>query len=180
MAVLETTVKALPDGAWSLDPAHSNVRFEVKHMGIVTVRGRFKVISGRFADGVLEGTVDTASLTTDEEQRDGHLASPDFFDVERYPQATFRSTGVEQLPSGSLRVTGELTLKGVTREVELSGFVVGTGRDPWGSERLGLELNGVIDRNDFGVKWNAPLPGGGFLVDDQVRIGIDVSAIKEG
>lgn len=182
MTVLETTVKALPDGAWSLDPAHSAVSFETKHMGFATVRGRFKVISGKVVGGeepALEGVVDTASVTTDEEQRDGHLLSPDFFDVERFPQATFRSTSFEQLPGGSVRFSGDLTLRGVTKEIDLTGFVVGTGTDPLGNERVGLELSGLIDRNDFGVKWNAPLPSGGFLVGDQVRIVLDVSAVKE-
>jgi polyisoprenoid-binding protein YceI len=183
MAVLDTTVKALPDGAFALDPAHSSVAFEVKHLGIATVHGRFTVVSGTFTGGErpsLEGTVDIASATTDEEQRDGHLASPDFFDAQRFPRATFRSTSFEQLPDGSVRVAGELTLKGVSKEIELTGSVAGPAVDPWGGERIGLELTGVVDRNDFGVSWNAPLPGGGFLLPDDVRVVIDVSAVKEG
>ena len=181
MSVLETTVKALPDGSFAVDPAHSSVGFEVKHLGIATVRGRFTVVSGTLAAGgapLLEGTVDLTSATTDDEQRDGHLASPDFFDVERFPQATFRSTSFEQLGDGALRVVGDLTLKGVTREIELTGSVAGPAADPWGNERIGLELAGVVDRNDFGVKWNAPLPGGGYLLPDDVRIVVDVSAVK--
>jgi polyisoprenoid-binding protein YceI len=181
MAVLETTVKALPDGAFALDPAHSSVAFEVKHLGIATVRGRFTIISGTLTGGEspsLDGLVDMASATTFDEQRDGHLASPDFFDVQRFPQGTFRSTSFEQLGDGSVRVVGDLTLKGVTREIELTGSIAGPATDPWGSERIGLELTGVVDRNDFGIKWNAPLPGGGFLLPDDVRIAIDVSAVK--
>lgn len=181
MSVLGTTVKALPDGAWNLDPAHSNVTFAVKHLGIATVRGRFRVISGSVSGGdepALEGVVDTASATTDEEQRDGHLASPDFFDAERFPQATFRSTSFERLPDGSVQFAGELTLRGVTKEIELTGSLNGPATDPWGNERIGFELAGVIDRNDFGVKWNAPLPGGGFLVGDEVRVTLDISAVK--
>ncbi|HEV8249888.1 MAG TPA: YceI family protein [Gaiellaceae bacterium] len=181
MAALDTTVKALPEGAFALDPAHSSVAFEVKHLGIATVRGRFTVISGTLTGGEspsLEGVVDMASATTFDEQRDGHLASPDFFDAQRFPQATFRSTSFEQLADGSVRVIGGLTLKGVKKEIELAGSIAGPATDPWGSERIGLELSGVIDRNDFGVKWNAPLPGGGFLLPDDVRIVIDVSAVK--
>ena len=181
MSALETTVRALPVGAFNVDPAHSSVGFEVKHLGIATVRGRFTVVSGTLTGGEeprLEGTVDLTSATTDDEQRDGHLASPDFFDVERFPQATFRSTSFEQLGDGTVRVVGDLTLKGVTREIELTGSVAGPATDPWGNERVGLELAGVIDRNDFGVKWNAPLPGGGFVLPNDVRIVLDVSAVK--
>jgi polyisoprenoid-binding protein YceI len=181
MAVLDTTVRALPDGTFTLDPAHSSVAFEVKHLGIATVRGRFTVISGALKGGVaptLEGVVGMASATTFDEQRDGHIASPDFFDVERYPQATFRSTSFELLEDAAVRVVGDLTLRGVTKEIELTGSVAGPATDPWGAERIALELQGVVDRNDFGVKWNAPLPGGGFLLPDAVRIVIDVSAVK--
>jgi polyisoprenoid-binding protein YceI len=181
MSVLETTVKALPDGTFALDPAHSTVGFEVEHLGIATVRGRFTLISGTLTGGdepQLEGLVDLTSATTHEEQRDGHLASPDFFDVERFPQATFRSTSFEQLGDGTVRVAGDLTLKGVTKEIELTGSVAGPATDPWGNERVGLELAGVVDRTDFGVDWNAPLPGGGFLLPDDVRIVIGVSAAK--
>ncbi|MBD0338915.1 MAG: YceI family protein [Thermoleophilia bacterium] len=181
MSVLETTVKALPDGTFAVDPAHSQVGFEVEHLGITTIRGRFTVISGALAGGeepTLEGVVDLTSVTTDEEQRDGHLVSPDFFDVARFPQATFRSTSFEQLGHGTVHVAGDLTLKGVTSEVELTGSVAGPAADPYGNERVGLALAGVIDRNAFGVKWNAPLPGGGFMLPDDVRIVLDVSAVK--
>ena len=181
MSVLETTVKALPDGTYAVDPAHSNVGFEVKHLGIATVRGRFTVISGMLTGGdepQLEGVVDLASATTDEEQRDGHLASPDFFDVQSFPQATFRSTSIEQLGDGTIRVVGDMTLKDVTKEIELTGSVAGPATDPWGNTRVGLELAGVVDRNDFGVRWNAELPGGGYLLPDDVRIVLDVSAVK--
>jgi polyisoprenoid-binding protein YceI len=181
MSVLETTVKALPDGTYTVDPAHSSVGFDVKHLGIATVHGRFTVISGTLTGGDeprLEGIVDLTSATTDDEQRDTHLASPDFFDVERFPQATFRSTSIEDLGDGAVRLAGDLTLKGVTKEIELTGSVAGPATDPWGNERVGLELTGVIDRNEFGVKWNAPLPDGGNLLPDDVKITIDVSGVK--
>ena len=181
MSVLETTVKALPDGTYTVDPAHSSVGFDVKHLGIATVHGRFTVISGTLTGGDeprLEGIVDLTSATTDDEQRDTHLASPDFFDVERFPQATFRSTSIEDLGDGAVRVAGDLTLKGVSKEIELTGSVAGPATDPWGNERVGLELTGVIDRNEFGVKWNVPLPDGGYLLQDDVKITIDVSAVK--
>ena len=181
MSVLETKVKALPDGAYAVDPAHSSVGFEVKHLGIATVHGRFTVISGTLTGGDeprLEGVVDLASATTHDEQRDGHLASPDFFDVARFPQATFSSTSIEQDDDGRIRVVGDLTLKGVTKEIELTGSVAGTAVDPSGSERIALELAGVVDRDDFGITWNAELPGGGFMLPDDVRIVLGVSAVK--
>lgn len=181
MSVLETTVKALPDGAFAVDPTHSTVGFEVKHLGIATVHGRFTVISGTLTGGAepqLEGVVDLTSATTDEEQRDGHLASPEFFDVARHPQASFRSTSFEQLGDGTIRVAGGLTLKGVTKEIELTGSIAGPATDPSGNERVGLELAGVIDRTDFGINWNAELPGGGYLLPDDVRVVVDVSAVN--
>jgi polyisoprenoid-binding protein YceI len=181
MSVLETTVKALPDGTFTVDRAHSSVGFQVKHLGIATVHGRFPVVSGTLVGGdepSLEGIVDLTSATTDEEQRDTHLASPDFFDVERHPEATFRSTSFEWLEDGSLRVVGDLTLKGITKEIELSGSVAGPATDPWGNECVGLALTGVVDRNDFGINWNAPLPNGGYLLPDDVGIVVDVSAVK--
>jgi polyisoprenoid-binding protein YceI len=181
LSVLDATVKTLPEGTFALDPAHSSVLFEVKHLGIATVRGRFTVLSGTLEGGEspsLQGVVDIASATTDEEQRDAHLASPDFFDAQRFPQATFRSTSFELSGDGSARVAGELTLKGVTKEIDLTGSIAGPATDPWGGERVGLELAGTVDRHDFGIAWNAPLPGGGFLLPDDVRIVLDVSAVK--
>lgn len=172
-----TAPQLVPTGTWKADPTHSTFEFAVRHMGIATVKGRFTDVAATLVVGdepVLEGTVGVASVDTDDEQRDSHLASPDFFDVERFPEARFESIDVE-----ADRVIGRLTLKGVTREIELAAAFGGPGTDPWGNERIGLELEGEIDRNDFGVSWNAPLPGGGFLVADRVKLSASFSFVRE-
>jgi polyisoprenoid-binding protein YceI len=172
----------IPAGTWEIDPAHSSVEFQVKHLGIATVKGRAPVVRGTIEGGErpsIEGTVDVTSFTTFDETRDGHLRSPDFFDAERYPELRFESTVVE-LRDQALVVTGNLTIKGDTKPVELRGSFAGSGVDPWGNERIGLDLEGTIDRNEWGVSWNAPLPGGGFLLPDTVKLAASFSAVKTG
>lgn len=172
----------IPAGTWEIDPAHSSVEFQVKHLGIATVKGRAPVVRGTIEGGErpsIEGTVDVTSFTTFDETRDGHLRSPDFFDAERYPELRFESTVVE-LRDQALVVTGNLTIKGETKPVELRGSFAGSGVDPWGNERIGLDLEGTIDRNEWGVSWNAPLPGGGFLLPDTVKLAASFSAVKTG
>lgn len=178
--VTEPTTTVLPAGTWSIDPAHSFVEFEIRHLGLAAVKGRAPVISGTIEGGdqpSVEGAVDVASMTTFDETRDAHLQSPDFFDAARYPELRFRSTSVEQR-DGELVVSGELTIKGVTRPVELRGAYIGSGADPWGNERLGLDLSTTIDRTEWGVSWNAPLPAGGFLLPDTVKLAASFSAVK--
>lgn len=182
MSTLTVQTTLIPTGTWSIDPAHSSVEFQVKHLGIATVKGHAPVVRGTIVGGArpsLEGTVDVTSLTTFDETRDGHLRSPDFFDAERHPELRYESTEVE-LRDHDLVVSGELTIKGVTRPVELRGSFAGSGVDPWGNERIGLELEGVIDRNEWGVSWNAPLPGGGLLLPDTVKLAASFSAVKSG
>lgn len=179
MSAVETPA-ATVSGTWTVDPAHSHVEFAAKHLGFATVKGRAQVFSGTFAAGetaALEGTVDLASVTTHEPDRDVHLRSPDFFDVARFPEARLVSTAVA-LDGDAVAVEGELTLKGTTRPVSLRGSLTGAGADPWGNERLGLELEGTIDRREFGVDWNQPLPGGGLLVSNEVRLGVALSVIR--
>ena len=174
--VLDQVVPNLPAGAWNADPNHSQVGFSVKHMKISTIRGTFPEVTATLTGGdspTLQGSIAISSVTTRDENRDGHLLSPDFFDAERYPEASFTATLVE--PS---RVVGEFTLKGVTKEIELSAAFTGPETDPWGNERIGLELEGEVDRNDYGVSWNTPLPGGGFLLDDQVKLQASFSFVK--
>jgi len=179
------TTPVVPTGRWSVDPAHSKVGFAVKHMGIATVRGEFTQF-----DGVLEvgetleaskayGTVKTLSVDTNEPQRDGHLRSPDFFDVEQYPEMTFESTQIEALDEDEFRITGNLTLHGVTNEVVLHAEVEGTDVDPWGNERVGLEITGQLSRGDYGMKFNQALGSGNMLVADKVSLALDVSAVKQ-
>jgi polyisoprenoid-binding protein YceI len=151
-------------------------------MGIATVRGAFRQFQGTFdatADApVLEGTVEVASVDTGEEQRDAHLAAPDFFDAERYPQISFHSTATDVTDDGQLRLAGEITIKGTTKPIELVGAAAEGGADPWGNERVGFEVEGVIDRREFDLKWNQTLPNGNLLVSNEVKLLISVSAVK--
>ena len=176
MSTTQVLEQIVPAGTWNADPDHSQVDFSVRHMKISTIRGTFPEVTATLTGGespALAGSIEIASVTTRDETRDGHLLSPDFFDAERHPQASFVATLVE--PD---RVVGEFTLKGVTKEIDLSASFSGPDTDPWGNERLGLELEGEIDRNDYGVSWNAPLPGGGFLVDDVVKLYGSFSFVK--
>jgi polyisoprenoid-binding protein YceI len=175
----------IPAGTWVVDPSHSRVEFQVKHLGIATVRGNFDSFAGTLeigddtASAQAHGTVDVASLSTDEASRDEHLRSPDFFDAERYPQIEFRSTWIRPIGDETFEVTGDLTLRGVTREITLKAEVTGTEHDPWGNERVGLEVTGEIDRGDYGMTFNQVLGSGNVLVSDKVRLGIDISAVKQ-
>lgn len=180
MSAIQETEPTVPAGEWKIDPAHTSVEFAVKHLGLATVKGYARTVEGLVIGGAeprLEGTVDVTSLTTFDEQRDGHLQSPDFFDAERHPRLRLVSTGFEA-DGEQLVVQAAITIKGVTRPVELRGRFNGTGTDPWGGERVGLDLEGTLDRSEFGLVWNAPLPGGGFLLADEVRIALSISAVK--
>jgi len=168
--------QVVPTGTWHADPHHSRIDFAVKHMMISTIRGTFPDVVATLEGGVsprLAGSVQIGTVTTGDENRDAHLVAPDFFDAARHPQATFSATLVEPA-----RVVGDLTIKGVTRELELEATFSGPDTDPWGNERIGLELAGEIDRHDYGVSWNAPLPGGGVLVDDTVKLLASFSFVK--
>jgi polyisoprenoid-binding protein YceI len=180
----EQGIVRVPTGTWHVDPAHSSVEFEVKHMMIATVRGRFNEFEGTIdaaediKDSRVYGKVKTASIDTNDATRDAHLRSADFLDVGNHPEITFESTDIEPLGGPEFRVTGELTIKGVTRTVELDSTVEGAERDPWGNERVGVRVRGAIDRKDFGLTWQKMLESGGFLVGEQVKILVDVSAVK--
>jgi polyisoprenoid-binding protein YceI len=182
LSITSLSLDSIPNGTYNVDPAHSNVGFEVRHMGIATVRGAFRKFAGTLdATGdapVLSGTVEVASIDTNEPQRDGHLASPDFFDVERHPQISFTSTAGEAVDGGGARLNGEITIKGITKPLELSGAIVEGGTDPWGNERIGLELSAAIDRREFDLKWNQTLPNGNLLVSNEVTLILGVSAVK--
>jgi polyisoprenoid-binding protein YceI len=178
----ESPVDVIPGGTWEIDPAHSSVEFEIRHLGLATVRGRAPVVSGSIVGSELpsiRGTVDASSITTFDENRDAHLQSPDFFDTARHPELEFESSGV-RLDGDELVVDGNLTIKGVTEPVALRGVVVGTGVDPWGNERIGIDLATTIDRTRWGLTWNAPVPGGDFLLPDEVTLTVSFSAVKTG
>jgi polyisoprenoid-binding protein YceI len=182
VSAISITTETIPTGVYSVDPAHSNVGFEVRHMGIATVRGTFRGFHGTIdATGetpVLDGAVEVASIDTGEENRDGHLKAPDFFDVERHPQISFHSTASSATADGEVTLAGEITLKGISRPIELSGAIAENGQDPWGNERVGLELEAEIDRRDFDLTWNQTLPNGHLLVANEVKLLVSVSAVK--
>jgi polyisoprenoid-binding protein YceI len=180
------TPVAIPTGTYSVDPAHSRVEFAVRHLGIATVRGHFGSFAGtvELADDPASargyGSVEAASVDTQEPQRDEHLRSPDFFDVERFPQITFASTEIRALDEDRFEVVGELTLHGVTREITLMAELQGTETDPWGNERVGLEVRGQLSRSDFGMTFNQVLGSGNVLVSDKVKLVLEISAVKQG
>jgi polyisoprenoid-binding protein YceI len=176
----EQTEIAIPAGTWRIDPVWSALEFEVKKLGIAAIKGRALGFEGMVVGGVapsIEGSVDVSSLTSFDETRDGHLQSPDFFDAERYPRLTFRSISVEDR-GGELVVHGELTIKDETRPIELRGSLVGTGVDPMGNDRIAVQLEGTIDRTDFGLDWNAPLPGGGLMLPNEVQLSATFAAVR--
>src|SRR5688500_16653067 len=170
-------------GRREVDPAHSAVEFRVRHAGVARVRGTFDVFEGELVvdpGGTItaRGAVDAASLTTRLGVRDDHLRSSDFLDVERHPRIGFTSTSVETGADGAIIMLGELTIRGVSREIELTGEILGRGRDDDGAERLGLALEGRLDRRDYGLTWNAAVEGGGMLVGNRVDIALEISAVR--
>jgi polyisoprenoid-binding protein YceI len=178
--VAENATEIFPAGTWSIDPVHSTVEFHVTHTGIATVKGRALVLSGTIRGGekpAIEGTVEAASLTTFDETRDAHLQTPDFFDAERYPTLRFVSSSVASR-DGELVVEGDITIRGVTKPIELRGTSRGPTVDGYGNERIGVDLAGSVDRTEFGVSWNAPLPGGGNLLPDEIPMFASFSAIR--
>jgi polyisoprenoid-binding protein YceI len=179
------TSPLIPTGIWTVDPAHSSVGFSVKHMGIANVRGKFTEFEGTLemveslADCRAHGTVKVASIDTDEPQRDEHLRSPDFFNAEQFPEITFESTRVEAIDDESSRVTGNLTMHGIKREITLDVLIQGTDTDPWGNTRAGLEVIGKLNRKDFDMQFNQALGSGNLLVGDKVGVSLDISAVLQ-
>lgn len=175
----------LAAGSWQIDPTHSHVEFAVRHLMISTVKGRFGDVSGTLqvnaadpAKSVVDVTIKAASIDTREPQRDTHLRSADFFDVERFPTLRFKSTRVSG-EAEDLKVTGDLTIRDVTREVTLTVTPEGQGKDPWGGERAGYSAKGKINRTEFGLTWNQVLEAGGVVVGDEIKISIDVEVVKK-
>jgi polyisoprenoid-binding protein YceI len=171
---------------WKLDPAHSVIEFSGRHMMVSTVKGRFKGASGTIvldtADpsrSSVEAEIDTTTLDTGAEQRDNHLRSGDFLEIEKHPTISFKSTRVEPRGENQARVIGNLTIRGTTREVALDTEVSGPTKTPWGSELIGFEARTSINRKDFGLNWNVALEAGGFLVGDTVKIELAGEAIKQ-
>ena len=172
-------------GTYVLDQAHTTVEFVGRHLMITKVRGRFTDFDGRIvigdspADSSVEVTINAASVNSGDDKRDGHLRSPDFLDVENYPTMTFRSTSVEVDRDGSAKITGDLTVKDVTRPVTLDVEFDGASPDPWGGQRLGFTATTEIDREDWGLTWNVALETGGMLVGKKIRLEFNVQAVKQ-
>jgi polyisoprenoid-binding protein YceI len=171
-------------GKWTVDTVHSHVGFIVRHMMVSKVRGQFKIFEADVvtAEDPLKSSfsarVDLRSIDTGNEMRDNHIRSADFFDVESHPEMTYRSTGIRQDPSGAgFIVDGDLTIRGVTRQVPLTLEVEGFGPDSQGTTRSGFSLTGEINRTDFGVSYNGPVPGGGVAVSEKVEISLDIELV---
>ena len=184
MSANATLASLVPTGTWKPDPVHSNVGFSVKHMGISTVRGHFTDFDGTLEvseDGSAKayGTVNTASVDTQEPQRDEHLRSPDFFDAALYPELTFRSSTIQPTGEDSFQITGDLTINGVTNETVLDAEVTGSDIDQSGNTRVGLEITGELSRKDYEMKFNAALGSGNLVVSDKVKLAFDVSAVRQ-
>ncbi len=179
-----STATITPAGTWNIDPAHSNVNFQVKHLGIATVRGAFNEFEGKLELGddlsasKAYGTVQVSSVDTNESARDEHLRSPDFFDAENHGQITFESTEIKPLDDDELEITGDLTIHGVTNPITFKAELTGTEEDPWGNQRVGLEVQGKLDRKDYGMTFNQALGSGNLLVSDTVKLSLDISAVK--
>jgi polyisoprenoid-binding protein YceI len=170
---------------WTIDPSHSALEFAVRHMMITTVKGRFSDVQGTVVldeQDVTRSRVDvvieTGSIDTRDERRDAHLRSADFFDVEKHPHMTFVGRRVERAAGDGLRLVGDLTIRGTTREIALEVEDLGRGRDPWGGERASFTATGRLDRTEYGLEWNQALETGGLLVSNDVRITLDVQLVR--
>jgi polyisoprenoid-binding protein YceI len=184
MSTLATPQTAVT--TWNIDPVHSHAEFKVKHLMISNVKGQFTRLKGaltldenKVENSKVEATIEAASISTRDDQRDEHLKSADFFDVEKFPELTFKSTRITRVADGELAVAGDLTMHGVTRNVvfNVEGPTPAT-KDPWGNTRRGLSATTKINRKDFGLTWNATLETGGFMVGDEVTITLEVEFVK--
>jgi polyisoprenoid-binding protein YceI len=180
-----TAVSELQKTTWAVDPAHSNVEFAVRHLMISTVKGRFGAVSGTvqlddedLSSSAVDVSIDAASIDTRQADRDAHLRSADFFDVEQFSTLTFRSSSITR-EGDEFRVVGDLTIRGVTRPVTLRVTEEGRTRDPWGGERIGFSATAKINRRDFGLTWNQVLETGGIAVGDEVKISVDVELVRQ-
>jgi polyisoprenoid-binding protein YceI len=177
-----TTQTPLPTGTWNVDPIHSSVEFQVKHLGIATVKGQFKDFEGTLEvtpEGVLaHGSAKVASVDTREPQRDAHLRSADFFDVENNPEITFKSTSVRPIDEDTFEIEGDFSIHGITRPLKLNATLEGTETDHQGHPRVGLSATAQINRSDYEMKFNMALGSGNVVVGDKVKIVLDISAVK--
>jgi polyisoprenoid-binding protein YceI len=182
-----TTATASPGRTtWAIDPAHTSVEFSVRHLMITTVKGRFTDVKGTVvsddadaAKGEVDITIGVESIDTREGQRDTHLRSADFFEIEKFPQLHFKSRRITNACGDRFKLIGDLTIRDITREVTLDVTSNGRAKDPWGGERAGFEATTKIKRSDFGLTWNQLLEAGGVAVGDEVKISIDAELVKQ-
>jgi polyisoprenoid-binding protein YceI len=180
-----TSVVTVPTGTWEIDPSHSTAGFTARHLMVAKVRGRFTSFHGTItvaedpSGSSVEVTIDTPSIDSRDDNRDVHLKSADFLDVEKWPTMTFASTAVRDAGGGRFDVDGTLTIKGVSRPVTLTGEFIGAQKDPWGGTRAGFEARTEFSRKEFGLEWNVPLDGGGVLVGDKVSVELEVEAVAK-
>jgi len=171
---------------WALDPAHSEIQFKVKHLMISTVTGNFHAFSANvetdgddFSTANINFSADIDSISTGDAQRDGHLKSPDFFDAAQFPTIDFASTSLKLHGGDMYKLTGNLTMHGITKVVELDAELGGIAKDPWGNTKVGFTLSGKINRKDFGLNWNVALEAGGILVGEDVKLHAEVQFVKQ-
>lgn len=181
---MSTTATAVPAGTWTIDPTHTEVGFTVRHL-MSKVRGKFETVEGTLVTAeditasTVSVTVDLSSINTGTADRDNHLRSGDFFDVESHPQMTFVSTGVVQKSDTDFAIAGDLTIRGTTKPVELAVEFLGEGKDPWGGTRVGIEATGVISRKDFGITFNIPVEGEKVMIGDKITLQISAEAVLQ-
>lgn len=184
---MTTTAIAPITGAttkWTIDPTHSEIAFRVKHLMITNVKGEFRKFNAEiygddFTTASIRANIDAASIFTNEDARDNHLRSADFFDVETYPEITFTGTSFQKTEGDKYLLKGILAMKGINREVVFDVEFGGINQDPWGNQKAGFSLSGKINRTDFGLNWNAALETGGVLVSEEVRISAEVQFVKQ-
>lgn len=171
---------------WAFDPAHSEITFKIKHLMITNVKGEFKQFDvslksddSSFKNATASATIQVASIYTNNDDRDNHLKSGDFFDAEQFPTIQFESTSIERFDEENGQLKGNLTIKGITKEVSFDLEFGGISKDPWGNEKAGFSINGKINRDDFGLTWNAALETGGVLVSSEVKIAAEIQFAKQ-
>ncbi len=171
---------------WAIDPTHSEVQFKVKHLVISTVTGSFKSFSGTasFDNGNLENakisfSIDPKSIDTNQEQRDGHLKSADFFDAEKYPAITFKSNSLKHMKGDHYKLTGDLTIKGITKQVDVDVEHGGTAMDGYGNTKMGFEVTGVIHRKEFGLTWNSVTEAGSLVVGEDIKLSANIQLVQQ-
>lgn len=169
---------------WVIDTAHSEITFKVKHLMISNVKGEFKTFQANidgedFTTSTISANIEASSIATNNNDRDTHLKSPDFFEVENYPEITFTSTSIKKVDDDEFKLVGDLTIKGNTKEITLDVEFGGFMKDPYGNEKAGFSINGKLNRKDFGLNWNAALEAGGVMVGNEIKINAEVQFIKQ-